>query len=281
MCGSAPKTPDPDKVSAAQTQSNKDTAAYNAQLNRVNQTNPFGSSSYSQTGTDPTTGAPIYNQSTTLSPQLQALFDSQTSSQQGISDAIGGAIGRLPGQAFDPSGIDVGDIRQRSFDSQMALMAPQFDKGWKQLEGTMSDRGLPIGSEIFNDQLGEYNRARDTSILGAGRTADLDASNEFQRQYGNKLNEYNMPYDALGKLMGNSSAVGSPQFSGVPQSAAAGTDTAQNTWNAYNANVAANNQSNSNLMSGLLGIGKLGLGVASGGSSFLLPGMQPGMNAFG
>lgn len=268
---SGPKVPDPVAVSAAQTQSNKDTAAYNAALNRVSQSSPFGSVSWAQNGTDPTTGAAIWNQTTTLSPEMQALHDSQVGSQQGISDAITGAIGRLPGQAFDPSGINVGDIRQRSFDSQMALMAPQFEQGWKNLEGTMSDRGIPIGAEIWNDQTGEYNRARDTSILGAGRQADQDASNEYQRQYGNALTEYNMPYDALGKLMGNSSAVGNPTFSSVPQSQAAGTDVAGNTWSAYQANVDRNNQQQSNMMSGLLGIGKLAAAPFTGGASLGLP----------
>ena len=260
--GSQPEAPDPYKVSEAQTQSNKDTALFNAELNRVNQQNPFGASSWSHTGDDPSTG---WSQSTTLSPQLQALFDSQVGSQQGISDAIGGAVGRLPTVAFDPSGIDVGDIRQRSFDSQMAMLNPEFEKGFKQLEGRMSDRGLPIGSEIWNDQQGEFNRAKDTSMLGAARTADLDASNEFQRQYGNKLNEYNMPYDALGKLMGNSSAVGAPQFSAVPQSSSAGTDVAGNIWNKYTADQQAYQNNQSNTMAGLLGLGKLGVSAYTGG----------------
>lgn len=260
-----PETPDPYKVSAAQTQSNKDTAAYNAALNRINQSSPFGSISYSQTGTDPTTGAPIYSQSTQLSPQLQSLFDSQIGTQQGLSSAITGALGNLPSGAFDASGINTDDIRQRSFDSQMAMMAPQFDKGWKTLENTMGDRGIPIGAEIWNDQTGEFNRARDSSILAAGRQADLDASNEFQRQYGNKLTEYNLPYQALGALMGNSQSVGNPQFSGVPQAQSAGTDVAGNIWNKYAADQQAYQQNQGNMLSGILGLGKLGLGAYSAG----------------
>ncbi len=56
--GKRPKTPDPKVVSDLQTQSNQQTAAYNAALNRVNTYTPQGSSVFSQTGTD-ASGAPI------------------------------------------------------------------------------------------------------------------------------------------------------------------------------------------------------------------------------
>jgi hypothetical protein len=262
---SAPKPPDPVKVSAAQGAENRETAEYLASLNRIDQSSPFGSVSYNQSGTDPNTGAPIYSQNTQLSPELQGLFNSQIGSQQGISDAITGAIGRLPGEAFDPSGINTDDVRQRSFDSQMAMLSPKFAEGARNLEVQMSDRGLPIGSEIFTNESDRFDRARNDSMLAAARTADLDASNEHQRQYGNALNEYNMPYQALGNLMGNSQAVGNPQFSGVPQSNMAPVDVAGNTWNAYNAEMDRYNQQQGNMFGGALGLGKLGVAAYSAG----------------
>lgn len=261
---SAPKTPDPAAVSAAQTESNKETAGFNAALNRIDQTSPFGSITYNQNGTDPTTGAPLYSQQTTLSSELQGLLNSQIGSQQGISDAITGAIGRLPSSNFSPN-IDVGDIRQKSFDSQMALLNPQFDKSMTSLQGTLSDRGIPIGSEIWNDQLGEFNRAKDTSLLAASRQADLDASNEFQRQYGNQMTEYQLPYSTLGTLMGVSSPVQNPSFSPYAQSSSANTDVAGNMWKAYDAELQNYQNNQGNLMGGLLGLGKLGISAYSAG----------------
>lgn len=257
-----PKAPDPAQVSAAQTKSNQDTALFNANLNRVNQSSPFGSVSWSHTGDDPASG---WAQQTSLSPQLQSLFDSQTQSQQGISDAVTGAIGRLPTGPFDASGINTDDIRQRSFDSQMAMLAPQFEQGAKQMEGRMNDRGIPIGAEIWNDQQGEYNRAKDSSLLGASRQADQDASNEYQRQYGNAVNEYNMPLQQLSALMGNSQGVQNPTFSPFSQSQSAGTDVAGNIWNKYAADQQAAQQNQSNMMGGLLGLGKLGISAYTGG----------------
>jgi hypothetical protein len=255
MPSGTPKTPDPYATAAAQTQTNKDTAGYNAALNRVNQSSPFGSSTYSITGTDPTTGAPIYSQQTSLSPELQGLFNTQVNTQQGISDATLKALNLLPQQSFDPSGIDTTDIFNTSLQSQLAALKPQFDQGMTNLQGTMSDRGIPIGSEVWNTQLGNYNNAKDQSLLAASRQAQLDASNEAQRQYGNQYQQYMMPYQQLSSLMGNSQSVSNPSFSGVPQSASANTDVASNIWNSYNAQMQQANQKNQNLM----GLGSLAL----------------------
>lgn len=285
MGKSTPKTPDPYAVSAAQTKSNKETAEYNAVLNRINQSSAYGSMSYTQTGTDPTTGAPIYSQQTTMSPEQQKLYESQTAAQQGISSAIGDTVGRLPTGNFAPN-INVDDVRKRSFDSQMAQLSPEFEKGAREMEGRMSDRGIPIGAEIWNDQQGEYNRAKDSSMLAASRQSDLDASNEFQRQYGNALTEYQMPYQQLSQLMGNSQSVQNPSFSPFAQSSSANTDVAGNVWNAYNANVAAADKKNANTMGLISGVAKLGLGAMTGGLSsalgpMLLPQLGPGTGAFG
>ena len=116
-------------------------------------------------------------------------------------------------------------------------------------------------------------------MLAASRQDDLDASNEFQRQYGNQLNEYMMPYQQLGSLMGNSQAVGSPSFSGVPQSQSATTDVAGNIWNAYNANANQAAQNQANFAQGALGLGKLGYGAYNSYNS--LANLGPGNNAFG
>jgi hypothetical protein len=74
--GSAPSYPDPTKVAQATTQTNTDTAAYNKALNLNNYSNPFGSQQSVQTGTDPTTGAPIYNTQVSANPQLTGALSS-------------------------------------------------------------------------------------------------------------------------------------------------------------------------------------------------------------
>jgi len=277
MGKSAPKAPDPYKVSAAQTQSNKETAEYNAALNRINQSSPFGSINYTQSGTDPNTGAPLYTQNTQLTPQMQSLLDSQMGAQQGISSAITGTLGNLPG-AFDASGINTDKIRDASYSSRVAQMKPEWEEGWRNLEGTLSDRGIPIGAEVWDNEVGRYNRARDDSLAQISRQSELDASGEYQRQFGNLMTEHNLPYQNLASLMGVSSPVQNPSFSPFAQSSSNPTDVAGNVWNAYQANVDRHNAQQSNMMGGLLGLGKLGVSAFAGGPASAAAGMASMMS---
>src|SRR5690348_7494272 len=73
----APAAPDPKVVAEAQTGQNRDTAGYNAALNRVNTYGPAGSQEYTNTGTDPVTGAPIYRQDIKLDPMLEQAYRGQ------------------------------------------------------------------------------------------------------------------------------------------------------------------------------------------------------------
>src|SRR5947209_7260506 len=74
----APAPPDPYAVSAAQTQSNKDTAGYEASLNRVNQVTPLGTSTWNGTG-------PGATQTVSLTPQAQQNLDNQLKQDAALS----------------------------------------------------------------------------------------------------------------------------------------------------------------------------------------------------
>lgn len=234
-------------------------------MNRISQNSPFGSISYSQSGTDPKTGAPLYTQNTTLDPKMQQLLDSQMGAQQGISNVISQAIGNLPTEAFDPSGINTDKIREASYSSRVAQMQPQWEDEARSLEGRMSDRGIPIGSEVWNNENSRFDRAKNDTLSQISRQSELDAANEYQRQFSNKMTEYNMPINYLTALMGNSQGVQNPTFSPFAQSSAAAPDLQGSVWNAYKADSDRYANQQSNMMGGLLGLGKLGLGAAEAG----------------
>jgi hypothetical protein len=83
----APAQPNPYQVAAAQTGSNVTTGIANSIMGNASQTTPLGSSTTSISGftplTDPSTGAtyniPSFNQTQTLSPEQQTLYNQQTS----------------------------------------------------------------------------------------------------------------------------------------------------------------------------------------------------------
>jgi hypothetical protein len=235
----APKAPDAAATSQAQGVANRETAAFQQAMNNVNQTTPFGSLTYSQTGKDPTTGAPIWSANTSLSPELKSLLDKQMASQGNIADVLNTTTGFLPTSAFDPSGIpDTGEIARKSFALQTDLLKPQWDDQWKKMEVNLSDRGIPVGSEIWNDQKGQFDDAVNRSMTAASGQADLTALGEQQRLIQNAERQYGMPYDQIAKLMGTNPAVTNPAFQQTGQTGVANTDVAGNIWNAYQAKAA-------------------------------------------
>lgn len=82
----APSPPDPTTTAAAQEKLNKDTAVYQAEVNNVNQTTPYGSLSYTQTGTNPD-GTPIFSATTALNAPEQNLFNTGIATQTTMSNA--------------------------------------------------------------------------------------------------------------------------------------------------------------------------------------------------
>ncbi len=154
--GKPPATPDPNAVSAAQTQSNQQTAAYNAALNRGNVTTPLGSQTFSQR-TDPRTGAPIWDEQITLSPEQQRLYDQQMGQNERLGGISGGMMDNLEGTygtpidtSAAPALRDPGQAQTYQQNINRSLLpalrnAPQM-QGYgdpSQYQGTMDNSNLP------------------------------------------------------------------------------------------------------------------------------------------
>lgn len=97
---SPPAAPDPQATASAQSASNIATAIANARLNRVNQTTPWGSITYTQGATD-ASGVPTYSSQIQLDPAQQQLLDQQRGQQlqrsqiaQMLLNQAGGALSK-------------------------------------------------------------------------------------------------------------------------------------------------------------------------------------------
>jgi hypothetical protein len=81
-----PPAPDPTMVANAQTASNKSTAITQQNLNSVDQKTPYGNLTYNQTGTW-ADGTPKYQATTSLSPEMEGLFNLYTKTQGNLGQA--------------------------------------------------------------------------------------------------------------------------------------------------------------------------------------------------
>lgn len=232
-----PKPPDPNVVASAQTQQNRDTAGYNAALNRIDTRSPLGSQTFTQTGIDPTTGAPLTRQDITLDPQVEQNFRQGLSLDQRFSDAAGDRLSQVNGMApFSLSGLpgrsDLDAIRGKSTDAlynrNTAFLDPQFKQDEGALRSRMANQGIVEGTEAYTNAMGDFNRgkefsygqARDAAIAGGGAEADRAFSMDEQLR-NNMISEQLMgrsvPMQELAQLRGMANPAQIPQFQGPGQ----------------------------------------------------------------
>ena len=168
--GSAPKAPDPTQTAAAQTKSNIDTANSTAELNRINQSNPYGTSTYSITGTNPD-GTPIYTQSTQLSAPQQQIFDAQQQQDLGLTNTANQMLGQVQNSYSQP--MDTSSAGNVNFG-----MSPQ------QLQQYQS----ALNSGMSPDQISQYANSLNSSAGPASQTQAAQAT-AATAGYGNIQNQ--------------------------------------------------------------------------------------------
>jgi hypothetical protein len=194
---SAPKPPDPKETAAAATGTSVGTAIANTNMQNVGQVTPYGSLSYSQTGTstftDPFTGMtydiPQFTSTTTLSPEQQALYDQTVASQTALGAAgASAAQGFTPTQAvvptYDPlmtsAGLKTSAGLNTTFGAEdysadrdeyeaalMARMQPQLDNQQAALNSSLANQGIGYGAEAFNDAQFTQSQAQNDAMMAA------------------------------------------------------------------------------------------------------------------
>lgn len=252
---SGPSVPDATQVSNQQTQSNIQTAQAQRDINQVNQQTPFGNLTYSADGKTATT---------TLSPQLQNLLNSQMGTQQqmqGLAQTAGsqaaGAIGQpIVAPTYSQVGSsDYSADRRRVEDAMFGRLNSQIDRDRGSMEQSLANKGIQVGAEAYRNSADDFNRgvsdARTSVLLAGGqeqsRLSELEranaaANNQIANQgFQDRLGIQNQALNNYLGLAGGQQ-VGMPQFASTPQSGVAATDVAGNAWNQYNAQQ---NQSNS------------------------------------
>lgn len=210
----APSPPDPYQVSNAQTQSNEQTANYEAQLNRVNQYTPLGSSTWNGTG-------PGASQTITLTPQAQADLNNQLQQDQALSglgfnltDRAGQSLqgqvdaSNLPSLSGGPgllghvqTGLDYSGAPQVPTDFNAATkqaqdavynqatsrLDPQWQQAQEQLDSKLANQGVTQGSQAYQTAEDNFQRQKTDAYNQANYSA-VGAGNALEGQlYGQAL----------------------------------------------------------------------------------------------
>lgn len=298
----APAAPDPVATASAQTAGNKETAYWNAMLNNVNQTTPYGSLTYTQSGNgtyDPNK-PPQFSSSIQLSPEQQKIYDTQTGQQQQLLDMGGQQMNRINqavstpfsygGLPSAPTSADVNALSQKGQDAIMSRLDPQFAHDEEALRTRLINQGIGQGSEAYNTEFDHFNQAKNDARTQAILQGQNYGSAEQAQQLGLRnqaIQEYtaqrNAPLNEYTALT-SGTQVQNPQFSSQGYNGAQSVDYAnlvnqqyQGQLGAYNSKVAGNNATQGALFG--LGGSLLGAAGSAGGFAPLFAGMLSDINA--
>lgn len=209
-----------------------------------------------------------------LSPEMQAIFDSQMRQQEKLGGLAENALGQVESAYNTPYSYDtlnplygqddLNAARLRTEDALYSRLNPQFDRDEEALRTRLINQGISQGSEAYNREMERFNQAKNDArmqaILAGGTEADrLFSQSLASRQQGiseldklraQPLNEY--------LAMSGQQQLQNPQFQQYSYQGAATPDyqglvnqNYQNQMAQYNAKQASSN----NLTSSLFGLG--------------------------
>jgi hypothetical protein len=262
----APKAPDPVATANAQSGMNRDTAIAQNTINMANQVNPWGTVNYNQTGSTGYTDSsgkwvtiPQFTQTTTLSPEQQAIFDKSQAAQTnlaGIAENQSGMVADAMSTPFEFTNQDAADW---SYDLAQTRIAPQQQRNEMLLRDRLINSGIRPGSAAWNaemERLTDANTDQNNQLALTGRG----------QAFAENLATRNQPLNELTALLSGSQISNPAQMSGpTPQAGVGGVDYAGLVQDNYQSKLASHNAA----MGGMFGLLGAGLGAAAGPAGFL------------
>lgn len=225
-----------------------------------------GSSSKNLKAPDPNdyyTGGDNWTQTMQFSPEVQGIYDRALRNFGSDFD-----LSSLPeaGKAYDPN-----LATNNATELIMQRLNPQLDRQYESLRNQLANQGIAQGSEAYNRALSTFGQQRNDAASQAAlyginlgmqqQGMSFDQANQLRNQ-GLQEQSYlrSLPANELSMLLGGAS---SSQFPGYSQQATTGgTDYLGAGQSQYQSQLAAQNAANagsSNMMSGLFGLGQLGI----------------------
>jgi len=255
-----PKAPDPYKTASAQAGMNRDTAITQMQLNGVNQVNPWGSVNYQQTGQNSFTDSqgnvvstPQFTQTTTYSPEQQAIFDATQGAQGNLAQLAESQSGFLRDYVAKPFEFNNSDAEQWAYDLASPRLLQQQGQNEAQMRTVLANKGIREGSAAWNAEMGRMTNANTDQLNQLALTGRGQAFSEA-------LARRNQPINEITALMSGSQVSNPAQMGGAtPQAGVGGVDYTGLVNQKYKADL----EKSQAAMGGLFGLVSAGLGMFS------------------
>lgn len=266
----APEAPDYMALAREQTAMQKDINRETLAANRVNQTTPYGSLQYSQSGTDQY-GNPTYTATQTLSPEQQKLYNQNTALSSGMLTGAQSGLANYAGAMANPT-VDQSQLAQTGInpgetysDAIMRRLQPQIAQETSSFENKMMNQGIAPGTEAYANARRSFDQAQNDKLTSAqiqGMQTGLQANQQGFNQAAYNLTS---PLNMINSLR-TGNQVQNPNYVNPAQQAnTAAPDlmgASQQGYSTAMSGANAANAANSNFMGGLM---QLGGNLYSGG----------------
>lgn len=177
---SVPTVEDPNQVAASQNTYNIGAAAGAQASSNYNQSNPYGSVNFSQTGTGPN-GMPTYTASQTLSPTEQGIFNNL---QGGQTAASAGSASLASGYGGAPNIMgDANSATGQMMANQVSFLQPYFKDQTSQLDTQLRNQGILPGTPAYDQQMRAVQQNQNGSVSQFLASAQPQAFNEAVTNY--------------------------------------------------------------------------------------------------
>ncbi len=205
---SPPKSPNPEKVAAAQSASNVETATAQANLNNVNQVTPEGNLTYTTTGTN-ADGTPKFTATQTLSPEQQAIYNQNASNSLQAGTIAGNQLGRVDDVLSTPfqlgatpqqAGINLNN--DLGLNQNLALNQNLGNRTDLGMNGNLSYSGAPslddsavsdrinqLGSQRLDPRFAREQQTLESDLANRGVVPGTEAYKRAMDQFGQTKND--------------------------------------------------------------------------------------------
>ena len=269
MSLSSPTPPSPIPASSvADTQQGYNVAAGTESQagSAVNQSNPYGSLTYTQSGTGPG-GVPLYTATTQLSPQQQSLLNTLQGTQQTAENQAGNLLAGANYGATNPSttiGNATSGLTGQLMQGYLSSVSPIYNQQVSQLDTQLRNQGISPQSNPT-----AYNAAMNP-LLQSQYQAENSAAAQFEPSaYGQAVTSYELPLQTATSELGisqpgnvSSNLVNTPSLSIQPANYTGAVSTQEQMQEQEYQQQLQQQQA---MMSGIFGLGSSALGgLASG-----------------
>jgi hypothetical protein len=184
---STPRAPDPLATAQAQGAINKQTAVSQSELNNVNQNTDYGSIKYDQTGTA-ADGTPQFTATTTLSPELKSLVNSNISNSQGMSNLQGTLLNNASSTLSNPLDLSWGATQANLDKLNRNTLDPQWQQQEDQLQQKLYNQGVMPGSQAYDTAMRNFGQQRSDAYNNMYLQGHQQAVSDLEAQYNSPLN---------------------------------------------------------------------------------------------